>query len=290
MTKRSTTIAIIGPTNAGKSTLVNALVGEKISIVTHKVQTTRTQVMGVLTQDQTQVVFIDTPGIFSPRKTYEKSMVKHAWSSLEAADQYVLILDSERGLTPMIKDIFMGLKKREITPIIALNKIDRVPKPRLLPLITEISQLCPDSTVYLISALKKDHISDLLDHLVREAPEGEWQFPEDQLSNLPDKIYAAEVTREKIFLRLHQELPYHIKVQTEYWQTEPNGSLTIRQLITTSSSQHKSMILGSGGHSLKAIGIASRQELEQTYENKVNLFLHVTIKKDWQSRPEEFDL
>ncbi|MEL6369133.1 MAG: GTPase Era [Pseudomonadota bacterium] len=293
-------ISVLGAPNAGKSTLVNRLVGAKVSIVTQKVQTTRARITGIVVQDQTQLVLIDTPGIFKPKRKLDRAMVGAAWDSLEGTDLALLIVDAEaelleRGIINSDRRSVAGARKahedtkaiintlndRSGPKFLILNKIDQAPREDLLALIAAISSEFQADETFLISAANGDGVQDLLQALVTRMPEGPWLYPDDQLSNISDRLMAAEVTREKIFLRLHQELPYESTVETEDWTRTKAGELRIDQTVYVSREGHKPIVLGKGGQTLKAIGEAARKELTEIYGEKVHLFLHVKVREGW---------
>lgn len=289
---RCSVIAVIGAPNAGKSTLVNALVGAKVSIVTHKVQTTRARVRGIMMQDETQLVFIDTPGIFSPRRRLDRAMVAAAWEGIEGADERILVVDApaylegenEKGAAGKSRAdtdlIIGGLKDNGVNSVLALNKIDEIARPKLLAIVQQLNETGVFSEVFMISAKNGDGLGDLKTHLVKTAPKGPWLYPEDQLSDISDRLMAAEVTREKLFLRLHDELPYASTVETEQWKETKSG-IRIEQTIYVERDGQKAIVLGKNGQTLKAIGKASREELSQLLDRPVHLFLHVKVREGW---------
>lgn len=287
MSKRSAFIAVIGAPNAGKSTLVNALVGTKVSIVTQKVQTTRARIRGVAVEGDAQLVFIDTPGIFTPRRRLDRSMVAAAWEGIEDADAILLVVDAASMLAGPSKStedtdrILDELKKRGAKVVLVLNKIDKVARPKLLKLIADLGAHGIFDNTFLISAENGDGVADLESWLVDKAPPGEWMYPEDQLSDISDRLMAAEVTREKLFKRLHEELPYESTVETTSWGKTKKGELRIEQTIYVSREGHRPIVLGKGGQTLKAIGEASRKELSEIYGEPVHLFLNVNVREGW---------
>ena len=275
-------VALLGAPNAGKSTLLNRLVGAKISIVTHKVQTTRSRVRGVVIDGNCQVVFVDTPGIFTPKRRLERSMVAAAWGEARDADEVVLIVDATRsGIDRDTRLIIEGLKSRNRTAVLILNKVDLCKRERLLPLAASFEAEGVFSRVFMISALSGDGVKDVQRTLTARMPDGPWLFPADELSDLPERLLAAEVTREKLFLNLHQELPYSLTVETEDWQDFENGSARIAQIITVLRDSHKAMCLGKGGHTIKAVREAAQADLETMLGRKVHLFLQVRVRKNW---------
>lgn len=277
--------AIIGAPNAGKSTLLNRLIGQKISIVTPKVQTTRVQISGIVTEAETQLVFIDTPGIFSPQKRFQDAMVRNAWGSINQANTVILLVDASKGINEITEHIISQMVKRKIEPVLALNKIDKLDKSQLLPLVDKFSQRIKCKNIFMISALQGDGIKDLKHYLIEKAPEEEWLYPEDQISNMPMKIIAAEETREQLFMAMQQEVPYGIVVETEGWK-ETEKQITINQVIYVDKKGHKNMVIGKSGSTIKQIGEKTRKSLERMLGKKVNLFLFVKHKENWQDDPQ----
>ncbi len=274
--------ALLGAPNAGKSTLLNRVVGTKISIVTHKVQTTRSRVRGVVIDGNCQIVFVDTPGIFTAKRRLERSMVASAWGEAKDADEVVLIVDATRsGIDRDTRLIIDGLKARRRTAVLVLNKVDLCKRERLLPLAAAFEAEGVFSRIFMVSALSGDGVEDLRRYLVERMPEGPWLFPADELSDLPERLLAAEVTREKLFLNLHQELPYSLTVETEDWQDFDDGSARIAQIITVLRDSHKAMCLGKGGRTIKAVREAAQAELETLLGRKVHLFLLVQVRENW---------
>ncbi|MDJ0684859.1 MAG: GTPase Era [Alphaproteobacteria bacterium] len=284
-------VAVIGAPNAGKSTLVNALVGAKVSIVTHKVQTTRTRVMGVTIRDRAQVVFVDTPGIFKPKKRLDRAMVGAAWQGAEDADGVVFVLDAAVGLNAENQAILDRLVKDKRKAVLVLNKIDLIKRDKLLALSKTLNDSGAATATFMISASKGDGIWDLMDHLAKQMPQGPWMFPEDQLSDMPQMLLAAEVTREKLFLNVHQELPYAATVETESWEPSPkDGGVRVEQTIYVERDSQKAIVLGKGGQRLKAIGAAARQELIEMLDCPVHLFLFVKVRDSWQDDPARYSV
>lgn len=278
-------VAVIGATNAGKSTLINQLVGSKVTIVSSKAQTTRNRVLGVALQEEAQIILMDTPGIFSdPRTRLEKTMIRHAWTSLKDVDGIMVIADAHRQSLEETRLILERLKDTEKRLILVLNKIDLIPRERLLALAAEFNSLVKD-TIFMVSALKGDGVEDIKTYWARHLPEAIWLFPKDQLSDLPLRLFSAEITREEIFHRLHQELPYAIWVETEAWEDFKNGSVKISQCIYVRKESQKPIVLGKDGHQIKAIGAASRRQLIEVLERPVHLFLHVKVKTNWMDDP-----
>ena len=285
---RSGFVALIGATNAGKSTLLNRLVGAKVSIVTHKVQTTRAMVRGIATHDNAQIVFIDTPGIFRPRRRLDKAMVATAWGGAKDADIVTLLVDAERGLKGDTQAILDNLAEVRQPKLLILNKIDRVKREKLLELAAEANERVGFERTFMISALTGSGCDDLLDYLAGTLPEGPWYYPEDQISDLPMRQLAAEITREKIFLRLHQELPYAIHVETEKWEEMKNGSVRIEQVIYVERESQKKIVLGHKGETIRAIGQMARTEIAEILEQPVHLFLFVKVRGNWSDDPERY--
>ncbi len=287
MNRRTSFIAVIGAPNAGKSTLVNALVGAKVSIVTQKVQTTRARIRGILVEGDTQLVFTDTPGIFSPRRRLDRAMVSAAWDSLEGADEVLLVVDAAAELAGPSKStadtasIIAELKERGARVTLALNKIDKVARPDLLKLIAALTETGVFGEVFLISAENGDGLKDLRARLLERARPGDWHFPEDQLSDISDRLMAAETTREKVFKRLHQELPYESTVETTGWTRNKKGELKVEQTIYVSRESQRPIVLGKGGATLKAIGEAARKDLTDLLGEPVHLFLTVNVREGW---------
>jgi GTP-binding protein Era len=281
--------AILGAPNAGKSTLVNRLVGEKVSIVSPKVQTTRMRVLGVLTEAGTQIGLIDTPGIFAPKRRLDRAMVQAAWQSLESADAVVWLIDAAARDAESLDAIADALKQRKQRVIIALNKVDKVPKAKLLPLAAKLSEYGVADDMFMISALTGDGIDDLKKHLLAKMPKSPFLYDPDQLSALPQQLLAAEITREQLYRQLQQELPYAATVVPESW--EPGrDAVTIRQNIVVARPGHRPIVLGKGGARIKSLGQAARTELAQLLGTKVHLFLDVKVDEKWQDRPHFYQL
>lgn len=281
-------VAVIGAPNVGKSTLVNALVGGKVTIVSPKVQTTRSLVRGITLEGRSQLIFVDTPGLFAPRRRLERAMVTSAWSGAQDADVALLVVDAKRGLdadTGAILDRLGGLAARKA---LVLNKVDLVAKPALLALAQAANARLAFAATFMISALSGDGVADLKTWLAGEAPEGPWLYPEDQMSDAPLRSLAAEITREKLFLRLHQELPYRSTVETEAWTEQPNGSVRIEQTIYVERESQRKIVLGKGGQTIKAIGSDARKEIATLIGQPVHLFLFVKIREDWADDPERY--
>jgi len=279
--RRCGTIAVLGAPNAGKSTLINRLVGSKVTIVSPKVQTTRARVLGIALRGPAQLVFIDTPGIFAPKRRLERAMVAAAWAGAQDADAVLLLVDAARGVDEDTERIIDGLARAGRRAVLALNKIDRVARERLLPLADTLQKRGIFDAVFMISSLTGDGVEDLAAHLARTVPEGPWLFPEDQVSDVPLRQLAAELVREQVFLQLHQELPYAITVETDEWEERKDGSVRITATIHVARASHKPIVLGKGGAQIKRIGAAARAELAQLLERPVHLFLHVRVTEDW---------
>ncbi len=288
--QRAGFVALIGEPNAGKSTLTNRMVGTKISIVTHKVQTTRTRIRGVAIEGNAQIVFVDTPGLFRPRRRLDRAMVAAAWSGAADADVIVLMIEAHRGITEGVRAIIEGLKERapDRPVTLAINKIDRVPSEKLLELTAAMNALYPFDKTFMISAEKGHGVEDLRKWLAGKMPEGPWLYPEDQIADLPMRMIAAEITREKLTLRLHQEIPYQLTVETEKWEERKDGSVRIEQVIYVMRDGHKGIVLGHRGEAIKAIGKAAREELEEMLGRRVHLFLQVKVRPNWQEEAERY--
>jgi GTP-binding protein Era len=281
-------VALIGAPNAGKSTLLNRLVGQKLAIVTPKVQTTRSRLLGIATDGQTQLIFVDTPGIFAPRRRLDRAMVAAAWAGASDADVTVLLVDASRGVDDDTRRIAERLKDARAPLILALNKIDLVRRDALLGLTERLSQLAAFSRVFMISGLTGDGVDDLRAHLASAMPEGPFLFPPDQLSDAPERWLAAEVTREQVFLQLHDELPYSATVETESWEERPDGSVRVQQVIYVRKPSQRAIVLGDGGKRIKTIGARARAELGAMLDRKVHLFLFVKVREGWLDDPERY--
>ncbi|MDE1159233.1 MAG: GTPase Era [Neorhizobium sp.] len=281
-------VALIGATNAGKSTLVNRFVGAKVSIVSHKVQTTRAIVRGIAIHNNAQIVFMDTPGIFKPRRRLDRAMVTSAWGGAKDADYIMFLIDSERGLRGDAETILEGLKEVRQPKILVLNKIDQVRPEDLLKLAAAANEIVAFEQTFMISATTGSGCDHVMDYLAKTLPEGPWYYPEDQISDLPMRQLAAEITREKLFLRLHQELPYSSHVETERWEERKDGSVRIEQVIYVERESQKKIALGKNGEAIKSISTASRKELTEILEQPVHLFLFVKVRENWGDDPERF--
>ncbi|MHA7869735.1 MAG: GTPase Era [Salipiger thiooxidans] len=290
MTTRAGFIALIGEPNAGKSTLTNRMVGAKVSIVTHKVQTTRARIRGVAMEGDSQLVFVDTPGLFKPRRRLDRAMVAAAWGGAADADIIVLLIEAHRGITEGVERIVEGLAElpRGRKVALAINKIDRVEAPVLLALSKDLNDRYAFANTFMISAERGYGVADLRKWLAEEVPESPWLYPEDQIADLPMRMIAAEMTREKLTLRLHQELPYQLTVETEHWQEREDGSARIDQIIYVSRDGHKGIVLGHKGETIKAIGQAARAEIEEFLGRKIHLFLQVKVRENWQDEAERY--
>ena len=290
MTTRAGFVALIGEPNAGKSTLLNRMVGAKVSIVTHKVQTTLARIRGVAMEGETQIVFVDTPGLFAPKRRLDRAMVAAAWSGAADADVVVLLVEANRGITEGVERILEGLndigEHRKVA--LAVNKIDRVEAPKLLGLTKALNERYPFTETFLISAEKGHGVDTLRNWLAEEVPEGPWLYPEDQIADLPLRMIAAEMTREKLTLRLHQELPYQLTVETEKWEERKDGSARIDQIIYVIRDGHKGILLGHKGETIKAVSKASREELEEFLGRRVHLFLQVKVRSGWLDEAERY--
>ena len=282
-------IAIIGVPNAGKSTLVNALVGAKVTIISRKVQTTRIQIRGIAMEGASQLVLIDTPGIFAPKRRLDKAMVASAWAGAADADQGLVLIDAAKGLDEDVERMLSKLADANQKAILVLNKVDRVDdKSRLLALVQELTQRFAFERVFMIAALTGNGVAELKRYLAQHVPEGPWLYPEDELSDIPVRQLAAEVTREKIYDNLHDELPYQITVETETWKTLRDKSVRVEQVIFVERDSQKSIVLGKGGQTIKKISQASRAELAEIAGVPVHLFLFVKVREGWDRDPERY--
>ena len=289
MTTRAGFVALIGEPNAGKSTLLNQMVGAKVSIVTHKVQTTRARIRGVAMEGDAQLIFVDTPGLFRPRRRLDRAMVAAAWGGAADADLVVLLIEAHRGLTEGVAAILSSLEEREAKGVIlAINKIDRVEAPVLLALTKEMNDRFAFVDTYMISAEKGHGVDHLRTALAERLPEGPWLYPEDQIADLPMRMIAAEITREKLTLRLHQELPYQMTVETESWEERDDGSARIDQVIYVVRDGHKGIVLGKKGETIKAVSQAAREELVEFTGRKIHLFLQVKVRPGWLDEAERY--
>ncbi|WP_339632700.1 GTPase Era [uncultured Sneathiella sp.] len=281
-------VALVGAPNAGKSTLLNQLVGAKIAIVTPKVQTTRARVTAIAIEGESQVIFVDTPGIFKPSRRLEKAMVDAAWSGAQDADRIVLLIDAVKGLTADVERIIAGLEKNQRRAHVILNKVDIVKRDSLLGIAKTLSERGIFDEIYMLSALTGDGVDDLRSALAKEMPEGPWLYPEDQLALAPMRQLAAEITREKLFMRLNQELPYSLTVETESWEERKDGSVKIQQVVYVSRANHKPIVLGKGGQTIKKVGELARADLEESLGCRVHLFLFIKVREKWLDDPERY--
>jgi GTPase len=281
-------VALIGAPNAGKSTLLNALVGTKISIVTPKVQTTRALIRGIAIEGVAQLIFVDTPGIFAPRRRLDRAMVGSAWGSTQDADVVAVLVDSHKGLQEDEEAILRGLADVRAPKVLVLNKVDLVDKPKLLALAQSLNERAAFAATFMISARSGNGVGDLKTFLAAQVPPGPWLYPEDQISDAPLRQLAAEITREKLYLRLHQELPYQSTVETEVWKELKDGAVRIEQTIYVERESQRKIVLGKGGQTIKAIGAAARSEIAEAIEHPVHLFLFVKVREGWSEDPERY--
>jgi len=281
-------VAILGAPNVGKSTLINRLVGAKVSIVSPKVQTTRTRVLGICIEGASQLIFIDTPGIFQPKRRLDRAMVASAWGGAGDADLVMLLIDAHRGLDQDSRNIVDKLKAENRQAILSLNKIDLANKQKLLELAQTLNDTGVFTETFMISAETGDGVADLMTFLAAHVQPGPWMFPEDQISDMPARLLAAEITREQLYRQLHQELPYATTIETEEWEERDDGSVSIRQIIYVERSSQKGIVLGKGGQRAKAIGAAARAELEDMLERRVHLFIFVKVREKWGDDPERY--
>ena len=274
-------VAVVGAPNAGKSTLVNSLVGQKVAIVSAKAQTTRARLMGIAIEGGSQILLVDTPGIFRPKRRLDRAMVQAAWNGAEDAELILLVVDSDAGLTGEVERAVAGLEKRQHPLFVTLNKVDLVKKEKLLGLATALTDRLNPDQVFMISAAQGDGVPDLKSALAAALPEGPWLYPEDEVSDATDRMVAAELTREQIYEQLHQELPYASAVETETWTDRPDGSTEIRQQILVERDSQKAIVIGKGGRRLKEIGQKAREAISEHLSRKVHLFLHVKVNPKW---------
>ncbi len=285
---RSGFVALIGAPNAGKSTLVNQLVGTKVSIVTHKVQTTRALVRGIFIENNAQIVLVDTPGIFRPKRRLDRAMVTTAWGGAKDADIILVLLDAQGGLNENAEALLESMKNVRQKKVLVLNKVDRVDPPVLLDLAKKANELVTFDQTFMISALNGSGCKDLAKFLAETVPNGPWYYPEDQISDMPMRQLAAEITREKLYLRLHEELPYSSTVETERWEERKDGSVRIEQVIYVERESQKKIVLGHKGETIKAIGQAARKEISEILEQNAHLFLFVKVRENWGNDPERY--
>jgi GTP-binding protein Era len=281
-------IALIGAPNAGKSTLLNALVGAKVAIVSHKVQTTRATLRGIAVEGQSQLVFIDTPGIFAPRRRLDRAMVTTAWGGAQEADLVAVLIDARKGLDEEADAILAGLTEVRPDKVLILNKVDLVEKPALLALAADANARARFAATFMISALTGDGVADLKRWFATRVPPGPWHYPPDQMTDAPLRNLAAEITREKLYLRLHQELPYQSTVETEVWKELKDGSIRIEQTIYVERESQRKIMLGKGGQTIKAIGADARKDIAAAVEAPVHLFLFVKVRERWAEEPERY--
>jgi GTP-binding protein Era len=281
-------VALIGAPNAGKSTLLNSLVGSKVSIVSRKVQTTRALVRGIAIESEAQLIFVDTPGIFKPKRRLDRAMVTSAWGGAGDADVIALLLDVRKGIDEEAEAILAKLPELKRPKVLILNKIDLIERSRLLELASKLNEMVPFTHTFMISALKGDGIETMKRQLAQMMPEGPWLYPEDQISDAPLRMLAAEITREKIYERLHEELPYESTVETDQWQVRPDGSVRIEQTVFVERDSQRKIVLGKGGQTIKAIGQAARKEIAEIAETPVHLFLFVKVRENWSDDPERY--
>jgi GTP-binding protein Era len=274
-------VAVIGAPNAGKSTLVNALVGQKVAIVSPKAQTTRARLMGIAIAEKTQILLVDTPGIFEPKRRLDRAMVAAAWTGAQDADLVLLVIDAAERITAQIEKMIASLSDRRHPLLLVLNKIDLVKKPALLALASDLTARLNPDKVFMISAANGDGVADVKKALAEAMPEGPWLYPEDEVSDATDRMIAAELTREQIVNRLYQEMPYSTAIETETWEDRPDGSTVIRQQILVERDSQKAIVIGKSGRRLKEIGAAAREEISQHLGRPVHLFLHVKVNPRW---------
>jgi GTP-binding protein Era len=281
-------VALIGIPNAGKSTLINRLVGTKVAIVSHKVQTTRSTIRGIAVAGRAQIIFVDTPGIFRPKRRLDRAMVETAWGGARDADVVTLLIDAATGISDSVEELVAKLAEIGQPKVLLLNKIDLVPRENLLGLAAEANRLLAFERTFMISALSGDGLRDLVDDLTRRVPAGPWLYPEDEVSDVPIRQLAAEITREKLFERLHQELPYHATVETEEWKEQKDGSVRVAQTIFVERESQKKIVIGAGGAVIKAISMAARKEIGEIAETPIHLFLFVKVRENWSDDPERY--
>ena len=281
-------VALIGAPNAGKSTITNNFVGSKVSIVSPKAQTTRTTVKGIGIYDRTQIIFLDTPGIFFPKRRLDRAMVASAWNGLGDADINVLVVDANRGMNEETSAIIDELIKREAHAVLAFNKIDLIDEEKLQELKEQFLNIFPFDAVFMFSAQSGDHITDFYEYLAENLPNSPWYYPEEQMSDMPLRLLAAEVVREKLFINLRQELPYELTVEPELWEHRDDNSIRAEMTIYVNKENHKSIILGSNGAMIKKIGQSAREELEELLEERIHLFLYVKVREHWENDPSHY--
>lgn len=280
-------IAIIGPTNAGKSTLLNQIMGRKVSIVSHKVQTTRTRLRAVKMVGEKQLIFVDTPGVFKPTRRLDRAMVSAALSAMDEADAVLLLIDAQKGITQTVRDLIEKIKDRQ-NLFVALNKVDAISKLDLLPMVSELSNMADFKEIFMISALKNDGVEQMLSSLANVMPESPYLFDKSDAVDVPDMLYLAELTREKIYKYIHQELPYHINVVTEKVDTDAEGVLDIYQKIVVQNEAHKKIVIGRGGEQLKRIGTTARHDIQDQWGVNARLHLFVRVEENWEETAENY--
>ena len=289
--KRAGFIAVIGSPNAGKSTLINHFIGQKVTIVTRKVQTTRSVIRGICIHKESQLVFSDTPGIFEPKRRLDRAMVEAAWSSSSDADIILFLYDAQKsGIDNETNKILDELGQSRKKKILVLNKVDLVDNKTLLPLIKNFEAICSFDATFIISALTGEGSKEVLSYLAKNLPKGPWLYPEDEITDLPARLLAAEITREQIFMRLHQELPYATTVETEEWTERDDGAIVINQIIYLKKAGHKKIVIGKNGSMIKMLGKAARIEIEQILERSVHLFLFVKVREKWMDDPDRYKI
>ncbi len=281
-------IAVLGAPNVGKSTLINQFVGAKVSIVTHKVQTTRTRVLGIMIHEASQLVFIDTPGIFEPKRRFDRAMVDAAWRGAADADRIMVLVDAKRGIDRNTERLISSLAEWGQPALLVINKIDLVKRNALLAMSADLNARHRFDETFMVSALNGDGVGDIVEYLAAAAPEGTWMFPEDQLSDLPQRLMAAEITREHLFLKIHQEIPYATTIETESWENFKDGSVKISQTVYVQRDTQKAIVLGKGGRQVKEIGAAAREEMSALFGCKVHLFIHVKVRDKWMEDPSRY--
>jgi len=291
--KRFGFVSVIGAPNAGKSTLLNALVGSKVSIVSSKVQTTRSRVSGIVVQNDTQIVFVDTPGIFEPSKknNLERAIVSAAWETVGETDKIILVIDVSRKLSEPVRKIIQNLKDNNVQNIIlVLNKIDEIKRDKLLSITQELNELYEFEATFMISALKNNGVKSILEYLEDKLPKGVWHYSEEDMTDMPMRLIAAEITREKLFKMMHQELPYNLTVETDEWEPFEDGSIKIYQTIYISREAHKKIILGKGGAMLKKIGSMAREDLEEMMGCRIHLKIFIKVQENWMDDANHFSM
>ena len=281
-------VALVGAPNVGKSTLLNELVGAKVSIVTPKVQTTRSQVRGIAIQGNSQIIFVDTPGIFAPRRRLDRAMVQAAWSGAGDADLVALLIDAKKGIDEEARAIVEKLAAAPGKKVFIINKIDLVAREQLLALAAEADKLGPFERIFMVAAAKGDGVEDVLRYFAAAVPPGPFHYPADEISDMPERRMAAEITREKVFLRLHDELPYQSTVETDSWKDLKDGSVRIEQTLFVERESQRKIVLGEGGRMIKSISMDARKEIAAGLDKKVHLFLHVKVRDDWENDPERY--